>query len=337
MNVYGAPSTGIPLSTREDSIIRGGESYSAALMSELLRELTPDELLLRADERSASDYDYKAFRSESNIFASGHSVHILRHLRYDLHEPHQHDYFEIFCQVFGTGVAEISGEKLVLTAGTVCLLSPGTTHRLEARSDASVILKIILRESDFEEYSRRLLRSDSLLTGFFRASLHGGSGFLMFETGDDSEIRELLLRMRYHEVRRALTDPLMKESLLLQLFCRLVSDYIGNAHAGFTDGVEGRILMRIGEEFRSVTLGKLAEEFHFTRDYISRLVRKLTGQSFSELVASLRVEHACRLLEDHSIPIAFIAVDSGFGCREFFNKKFREVKGISPSDYRKKH
>ena len=49
----------------------------------------------------------------------------------------------------------------------------------------------------------------------------------------------------------------------------------------------------------------------------------------------MRLNHALALLEATRLSIDDIAVESGFGCREFFHRKFREKYGISPSKWRR--
>lgn len=337
-NIYGAPSTGVPISAYEAGRI-GAEDYTKELMLDVLSRLTEDEQRLKSggEPMPASDYDYGALGLEDNVFAEGNIVHVLRHLRYDRHEKHTHRFFEIVCQVRGKGIAEAAGERLCLDEGSICLLSPGTSHRIEASDDASIILKIMIRRSDFDEIYTHLLRSDTLLTGFFRCSLSGGEdsqGWLLFGTGGDPEILDTLLRMRYYEVRGALTDNVMKEALIMQLFCRLVSKHMSGVRASYGGGTAGRLICEIKENFRTVTLEELSEKYHFTKDYISRLLRRASGKSFTGLVLDMRLDHACRLLRTTVLPISDIAADSGFGCREFFCKKFRERTGMTPTEWR---
>ena len=163
----------------------------------------------------------------------------------------------------------------------------------------------------------------------------GDGGWLRFDAGDDPALADILLRMRYHEVRAALTDNVMEEALLMQLFCRLVTDHAQNASASFGSDGAGKILLYIGEHFRTVTLKELTGRFHFTGDYISRIVRRASGRSATELIASLKIEHACRLLASTDLPVQEIWQDSGFGCKEFFHKKCRETTGMTPMAWRK--
>lgn len=332
--VYGAPSTGVPICALEDRAIRlERREYSARLMYELLGTLTPIEAAMKSGV--GSDYDYAAFSAEDRIFDRGNIVHVLRHLRYDRHKTHSHGFFEVICQAVGRGKAIVSGTEIELESGTICILAPGTEHRIELFSDDGVTFKIIMRKTDFDEIYRQLLRSDTLLSGFFGGALYGEGGWLLFDASKDEEIIDLLLRLRYHEVRRAPTDAMMKEALLMQLFCRLADRHISNVKTQVNDTI-GRMLSRIQADFRTITLSELAEEFHFTGGYISRRLKKATGSSFIELVQKTRLEHSKRLLAETELSISQIAVESGFGCRECFHRQFRDAFKMTPSAWRER-
>ena len=224
--IYGAPATKVPLSPVEDRMIRREKAdYSPELMKKLLTDLTPDETAMK-EGRAPTDYDYRAFSFEDSVFDRGNIIHILRHLKYDRHEVHSHKFFEIICQVAGKGAAIIANERIELSPGIICLLSPGVMHRVEVFSDDAILLKIILRKTDFDAIFRQLLRSSTLLSSFFSSALYDeNSGWLSFDSNGDGEITDILLRLRYHEVREAPTDPTMKEALVMQLLCLLIGGF----------------------------------------------------------------------------------------------------------------
>lgn len=334
--IYGAPATKVPLSPVEDRMIRREKAdYSPELMKKLLTDLTPDETAMK-EGRAPADYDYRAFSFEDSVFDRGNIIHILRHLKYDRHEVHSHKFFEIICQVAGKGAAIIANERIELSPGIICLLSPGVMHRVEVFSDDAILLKIILRKTDFDAIFRQLLRSSTLLSSFFSSALYDeNSGWLSFDSNGDGEITDILLRLRYHEVREAPTDPTMKEALVMQLLCLLIDRHSDSAKTSSELSLTGKIISRIRADSRTITLDELADEFHFTNGYVSRVVKQATGQSFTELIESLRIEHAAKLLMTTKLTIEEIAVESGFGCREFFHRKFKEYYGMTPSKWRK--
>lgn len=71
--------------------------------------------------------------------------------------------------------------------------------------------------------------------------------------------------------------------------------------------------------------------------HFSRVVKQTFGQSFTELQARLRVEHARELLSLTEKTLAEIAAESGFADQSYFTKVFQKYVGQTPGEYRKVH
>jgi AraC-like DNA-binding protein len=55
--------------------------------------------------------------------------------------------------------------------------------------------------------------------------------------------------------------------------------------------------------------------------------------AFKDYLLNTRVGYACKLLTDASQNISGVAYDSGFGNISNFNRQFKKIKGITPSQY----
>ncbi|RYE31294.1 MAG: AraC family transcriptional regulator, partial [Sphingobacteriaceae bacterium] len=57
--------------------------------------------------------------------------------------------------------------------------------------------------------------------------------------------------------------------------------------------------------------------------------------TFVEYLNTVRVGHACKLLSDNKNNIVEVAYECGFNNLANFNRQFKKIKNITPSDYRK--
>ena len=57
--------------------------------------------------------------------------------------------------------------------------------------------------------------------------------------------------------------------------------------------------------------------------------------TFVEYLNTVRIGHACKLIADNKLNIVQIAYECGFNSIANFNRQFKKIKRISPSDYRK--
>jgi len=84
-----------------------------------------------------------------------------------------------------------------------------------------------------------------------------------------------------------------------------------------------------------LTLEALAAHFGVTAPYMSALVKRTTGYTFTDYLQSLRVEHAGSLLRSGSMRVVDVAAESGFNSYKSFVRAFRKWKGAPPAEYRK--
>src|SRR3989344_2908754 len=79
----------------------------------------------------------------------------------------------------------------------------------------------------------------------------------------------------------------------------------------------------------------LAQELGMTESRFSRFFRRATGNTFTDFVNLVRVNRACQLLMETERYITHIAYDVGFNNMANFNRRFLDIKGMPPSEYRK--
>ena len=103
------------------------------------------------------------------------------------------------------------------------------------------------------------------------------------------------------------------------------------------DTTKEKILGYIQDHFteQQFSLGQLAEEFHLSQSYVTRLIKQETGSSFSELLTRMRIDRAISLLvQSPDMKLVEIAERTGFASQHYFSRVFKEKIGFSPADYR---
>lgn len=88
---------------------------------------------------------------------------------------------------------------------------------------------------------------------------------------------------------------------------------------------------------QDLSLFKLAKLIHIPKHHITQVLNIKLKMNFYEYVNGLRVEHACLLLAGNSTDtLENIAEQSGFNSKVSFNRHFKALKGLTPSEYRVK-
>jgi AraC-like DNA-binding protein len=96
--------------------------------------------------------------------------------------------------------------------------------------------------------------------------------------------------------------------------------------------IVGRITENLAEPISAATL---AAELAMSGSQFSRFFQRATGNSFTDFVNQMRVNQACRQLMQTDHFIAHIGYEVGFGNLANFNRRFRQIKGMTPKEYRR--
>lgn len=86
------------------------------------------------------------------------------------------------------------------------------------------------------------------------------------------------------------------------------------------------------------SLNDLAESIHIPSHHISQVLNEYFQQNFFQFLASYRIETAQNLLKDQDkahFTIEAIAEMVGYHSKSAFNRAFKRITGITPSEYRK--
>ena len=89
---------------------------------------------------------------------------------------------------------------------------------------------------------------------------------------------------------------------------------------------------------KEVTLHDVANIANMTPNAFCRYFKQRTNKTFVNFLIDIRIGNACKLLtKNNDLSITEISYKSGFNNLANFNRKFKSVKGVTPSDYKKKH
>lgn len=89
---------------------------------------------------------------------------------------------------------------------------------------------------------------------------------------------------------------------------------------------------------KEVSLHDVANIANMTPNAFCRYFKQRTNKTFVNFLIDIRIGNACKLLaKKNDLSITEISYKSGFNNLANFNRKFKAIKGITPSEYRKKH
>lgn len=81
-------------------------------------------------------------------------------------------------------------------------------------------------------------------------------------------------------------------------------------------------------------VSEAARHVYLSPSYFSRLFRRATGMTFVDFLTMRRIEEARNLLLTTKMKVIDIAFQVGYADQSYFNKKFRELVGVTPGEFR---
>jgi len=79
----------------------------------------------------------------------------------------------------------------------------------------------------------------------------------------------------------------------------------------------------------------LADQLNTTRVTLYRKIKSLTGQTAIEFIRNIKMKHACRMLENPGMSVSEIITALGYNDHGHFTTTFKNIFGITPSEYQK--
>jgi YesN/AraC family two-component response regulator len=86
--------------------------------------------------------------------------------------------------------------------------------------------------------------------------------------------------------------------------------------------------------FEDLSLSSVARQFWVDRSYLSKAFKQVTGSNFILYISKERINKAAEYILKSSLSLLEISNLAGFEDYAYFNRVFRKIMGVSPSEYR---
>lgn len=225
----------------------------------------------------------------------------------------------------GSGELDYQGKKHKLTAGDCVFIdcqqpySHSTDTKLWSLSwihFSGVTMKNIYQK--YQERGGRPVFHPENITAFTELhrslfSLASSDDYIrdMRINGSLNELLVLLMKESWHPTER-LDTTLKKQNL------EPIRDYLDKHYT------------------EKVSLDALADQFFISKFYLTRVFKEQFGVSINTYVLNLRITKAKQMLRFTDKKLEDIGYQCGLGAPHYFSRIFKQVEGITPSEFREK-
>ncbi|MCC6776097.1 MAG: helix-turn-helix domain-containing protein [Hyphomicrobiales bacterium] len=262
---------------------------------------------------------------------------------------HRHDYFEVML-CFSTAAAQrVSIHEYSARRGSIFFISPMVAHQLRFDSTQScyvLYFDLAFLRPDIPDPPTNidfalLKRVPQLAPFVYQEHID----FLLSES-DIAVLKPLCDRMLAERTSPRLCSEEVIRSTLALLLAEVTQRYEekirGLMHerppgGGSERHVKGVIRFISDNLDRKISLSDAADRVAVSPNYLASLLKRELGRTFVQLVTEKRMDRARELLSFTDTHISKIAYSSGFEDPNYFCKRFKQLYGCTPLEFRATH
>ncbi len=242
---------------------------------------------------------------------------------YDLHFPaHLHSQVELLYVVSGKTEVTIFNETRLLQEGDFAIVFPNTIHSYASGEEGSKIIIAVCSLDLTGDFFKRMTSYYPTKPFIRSEKLHSNVSFAMTQ-----------LEQEYREGY----DLNACRALILLILSRILPmvELTRNKDIENYD-LTHLIVNYVAEHFQErLTLTELANHLNVSKYYLSRIFSTKLNTNFNRYLNYIRANYALTLIQSTSYTLTRISIDSGFESQRTFNRAFKEVYHMTPSEYRR--
>ena len=222
---------------------------------------------------------------------------------------HKHNNYELFVYSSGKGKTSIDGKVREAEKGMIVVIPPNTIHGSISYDNLQYVA--ISGKSD------ELMHIDAPIV------------FKDNERGDGFSLMQMIFANRDGE------KEYFNSLCLAFIHYVLTNVKVINPIEKAINKIKSQMSAKFNDSELNVT--ELLTQSGYAEDYIRAHFKRLVGKTPVEYLTELRINHAKTLINiyQNSTPLIEISLNCGFDDYIYFSRKFKQVVGISPYDYKK--
>ena len=311
-----------PITEEEQGVLReGGEKGENAIHRELYT--TGEEFIV----------------DSGRMLEEGQLIDFRLHTRFAHFPRHRHNYVEMVYMCQGTTTHLLDGERIVLEEGDILFLHQSTYHEILPASQGDIGVNFMILPPFFHR-AMAMLAQGNVLRDFLLSVLSGAYTpipYLLFHAKGILPVENLIENLLWILMQKQPRDNILGATSMGLLFLHLTAG-VQPSQLDLAGSFEHQqvfaCLRYVEDHYSSGTLEEVAGLLGMPGYQVSRLLKKVTGSNFKQLLGQRKLQQAAHLLSNTTMDTAGVMAEVGYENSSYFHRKFREKFGCSPREYR---
>ncbi|MGO4707755.1 AraC family transcriptional regulator [Chryseobacterium sp. 2TAF14] len=257
------------------------------------------------------------------------------HTEFDKQVPlHQQETWELAYIVTGSGTRIIGDITENFSHGEVILIPPDIPHcwsfdkNIHDR-DGKIENICVFFKSQFVDDLRNFYPE----SGESLIKIEEIKNALSFYGETQKKLQELLKLMSKQNVMERLSTFIL---ILDQISSSESTNIVGYLKGKNNENKLLEIHMFVlNQHHRNIPLDEVAQIAGMPKSTFCLFFKKMTGKSFVTYLIEFRIESSCQMLIKTQMSVSEICMAAGFNDIPYFNRIFKKIKGITPTEFRK--
>lgn len=255
---------------------------------------------------------------------------------------HNCNYYTLIYVMEGHGQLDVNEISLEIKEGDFCLIPPYVDYSLNTRPE-SICLCFNMRSAFVAAEHKSIFQYDSRLSGFVARSLEPDTSmsWLILHTDNSIMLRKFVLQIFAEYINQENFSNNSMRNYLSLMFIAILRDtntkLESSAHLNHSERCYQQILEYLKQNYQTATLSDVSEQIHFSKQYICRIIKSVSGKTFNSLLMEIRLSIVCQYLADSNLTLESIAELCGFSATSHLSKVFKECYGMTPTAYRREN
>lgn len=268
------------------------------------------------------------------------TIHYLDGIRDFSTQPEMHDFWELVFVDSGVACVKDDVETFTLAANDMCFHRPKEEHSFAVggKTATMFVLSFVCTDDAMDHFQHKRFHLNSAQKRLISSIIEEAQQAFVLNhdelqlkslypnpessIGAGQLIRTYLEQLLIGLLRTELSQPQSNTAVIVS------SDQMGNY-------IRDRIIRYMTDNLTSgITVNDIALHLKYSRSYVSKLFKDLTGRSLIEYYNELRISESKKLIRRGCYSISQVADMMGFQNIHYFSKVFKRITGKSPMHYR---
>lgn len=306
------------ITTEEKEIIEGNKNVQKSIYS--------------------SDKDF--IIDSQKMLQKGKLIDVRAHTRFIHFPKHGHNYVEIIYMCSGSTTHIINDtDQVRLEEGELLFLNQNVTQEILPASENDIAVNFMILPQFFER-ACKMMESQNILQDFIIGTLQKVSApvnYLHFQTKGILPIQNLIENMIWSLIFEKDRQNEINQTAMGLLFLYL-TEYIDCFKEKDAGGQEQTMMFQVvryvEKHYPSASLEEIAAMLHLPSYYVSKVIKKNSGTTFTRMLQKKRLSRAVYLLAYTEKAIEEIITAVGYENSSYFHRIFRNTYGMTPKMYR---